>query len=92
MPAVNFLPTRRARATLAEAASQAQRLGISEALNLDGGSSVGLAQGGQIRIHPRTPLTQALVIYDGAHPAPRALQDRYASWIRGPQAQASSPR
>ena len=79
-----WLVTIRQNVTLAETAQSMRRLGVSEALNLDGGTSVGLATGGKVQIHPKTPITQALVVYDGRHPAPQALQEHYAAWLRGP--------
>lgn len=81
-----WVVTIRQEVDLVEEARIMQRLGVTDALNLDGGTSVGLATGGKVRVHPRTPLTQALVIYDAGHPAPRPLQARYDSWFRKPQA------
>lgn len=77
--------------TLHEEAQVMQRLGVSEALNLDGGSSVGLAVGGRTRIHPRTPLTQALVVYDARHPAPTSLSRRYADWLTERPSRSGTP-
>jgi hypothetical protein len=87
-----WVVTIRRDVSLHEEAAIMQRLGVSDALNLDGGTSVGLATGGKVRLHPRTPLTQALVVYDPQHPAPSPLQERYAAWLKGPPAPASSPR
>lgn len=78
-----WVVTIRQNVTLAEAAQTMRRLGVSEALNLDGGTSVGLATGGKVRLHPKTPITQALVVYDGQHPAPQPMRERYAAWLRG---------
>lgn len=79
-----WVVTMRGSLTLQEAAQAMRRLGVSEALNLDGGTSVGLATGGKVRVHPRTPLTQALVVHDARHPAPISLQAQYAAWLREP--------
>lgn len=77
-----WVVTIRQAVSLREAAQTMQRLGVSDALNLDGGTSVGLATGGKVRLHPKTPITQAFVVYDERHPAPRPLQARYASWFK----------
>ncbi len=90
-----WVVTIRQEVSLEEEARIMQRLGVSDALNLDGGTSVGLATSGRVHVHPRTPLTQALVVYDGRHPAPQALKARYAEWLRTPATgspRARSPR
>ncbi|MNX07666.1 hypothetical protein D3C86_373500 [compost metagenome] len=87
-----WVVTIRQAVSLHEAARTMQRLGVSDALNLDGGTSVGLATSGKVRLHPKTPLTQAFVVYDARHPAPRPLQERYATWFRESPARARSER
>ena len=77
-----WVVTIRQEVDLEEEAKLMQRLGVTDALNLDGGTSVGLATSGRVRLHPRTPLTQALVVYDARHPAPQALSERYATWLK----------
>jgi hypothetical protein len=87
-----WVVTIRKEVDLQEEARIMQRLGVTDALNLDGGTSVGLATGGKVRVHPRTPLTQALVVYDAGHPAPRTLQERYEFWLFKPQAPLFKPQ
>ena len=78
------LVTIRADISLDEEARLMAMLGFDEALNLDGGTSVGLAVNGTSRLLPRTPITQALVFYDAQHPAPRDLSSRFVTWSTQP--------
>jgi len=56
-----------------------QAIGCFEAMNLDGGASVGLAHQGQILLPPGRNLTNVLVVYDREYPAPAQLKQ---SWER----------
>ncbi len=62
------------RITLQEEAEAMRRLGVHDALNLDGGPSVGMAYRGKIVAKPHWGLTNAVVVYDRAHPAPKSLK------------------
>jgi hypothetical protein len=65
-------------------------IGCSEALNLDGGSSLGLAKSGKIIVSPTRELTNVIAVYDRSHPAPIALRE---SWLRfSQQARILGPR
>jgi hypothetical protein len=48
-------------------------IGCHQAMNLDGGSSQGLAYRGDIIIQPGRNLTNAIVVYDAQRPAPKHL-------------------
>ena len=65
--------------SLAQEAKAMKALGCYEAMNLDGGFSVGLARQGQVILDAERPLTNVLVVYDAEHPAPELLRD---SWHR----------
>jgi exopolysaccharide biosynthesis protein len=56
--------------TLRQTAEAMRALGARDALNLDGGPSVGMAYRGKVVAAPRWGLTNALVLYDARHPAP----------------------
>lgn len=62
------------RITLQEEAEAMRRLGVHDALNLDGGPSVGMAYRGKIVARPSWGITNALVLYDRQHPAPVSLR------------------
>lgn len=64
-------------------------LGCSEAMNLDGGSSTALASSSRILVSPRRRLTNVMVVYDAAHPAPTFLRE---SWGRFQQGDRPDPR
>lgn len=51
-----------------------QALGCSEAMNLDGGTSLALAKGNRILWGTRRKLTNVLMVYDTKHPAPSSLR------------------
>lgn len=68
-----------ANTTLVKEAKIMRAIGCSEAVNLDGGSSVGLAQGNQVLVSPTRSLTNVIAVYDSQHPATTALR---ASWVR----------
>lgn len=58
-------------------------IGCSEAMNLDGGSSIGLAHRSRMLVTPRRSLTNAIVIYDAYHPAPRFLREAWWRFQNG---------
>lgn len=60
--------------TLQKEAQVMKALGAYEAMNLDGGASQGLAQGGSILLAPGRYLTNAIAVYDSRFPATSALQ------------------
>jgi Phosphodiester glycosidase len=64
--------------SLKKEAAIMQAIGCHEAMNLDGGSSVGLAHGGQILRPAVRKLTNVIAIYDARYPAPDDLRQ---SWI-----------
>ncbi|EGK85598.1 phosphodiester glycosidase family protein [Microcoleus vaginatus PCC 9802] len=65
-----------------------QAIGCFEAMNLDGGASVGLAHQGQILLPPGRNLTNVLVVYDRENPAPAQLKQ---SWERFQKGSRPSP-
>jgi exopolysaccharide biosynthesis protein len=65
-----------------------QAIGCFEAMNLDGGASVGLAHQGQILLPPGRNLTNVLVVYDREYPAPTQLKQ---SWERFQKGSRPSP-
>lgn len=69
--------------TLTHEAHLMHALGCREAMNLDGGSSLGLAHRGKVLINPPRSLTNVLVVYDRLSPAPQRLRDRWASFREG---------
>ena len=65
-----------------------QAIGCFEAMNLDGGASVGLAHQGQILLPAGRNLTNVLVVYDREYPAPAQLKQ---SWERFQKGSRPSP-
>jgi exopolysaccharide biosynthesis protein len=65
-----------------------QAIGCLEAMNLDGGASVGLAHQGQILLPPGRNLTNVLAVYDREYPAPLQLKQ---SWERFQKGDRPSP-
>lgn len=65
--------------SLERAAELMKQAGCDEAMNLDGGASRALAADGKLILKPGRALTNVLVVYDSAHPAPSAVAD---SWNR----------
>src|SRR4028119_508467 len=65
-----------------------QAIGCFEAMNLDGGASVGLAHQGQILLPPGRNLTNVLVVYDREYPEPAQLKQ---SWERFQKGSRPSP-
>ncbi|MEG4501789.1 phosphodiester glycosidase family protein [Microcoleus sp. F10-C6] len=60
-----------------------QAIGCFEAMNLDGGASVGLAHQGQILLPPGRNLTNVLVVYDKEYPAPAQLKESWERFQKG---------
>ena len=58
-------------------------IGCFEAMNLDGGASVGLAHQGQILLPAGRNLTNVLVVYDRDHPAPAQLKQSWERFQKG---------
>ncbi len=58
-------------------------IGCLEAMNLDGGASVGLAHQGQILLPPGRNLTNVLVVYDRENPAPAQLKQSWERFQKG---------
>lgn len=65
--------------TLQQEAEVMKALGCHEAMNLDGGASVALASNGEIILPPERNLTNVILAYDAAHPAPSSVK---AAWQR----------
>jgi Phosphodiester glycosidase len=63
--------------TLEKEAKIMAHLGCSEAMNLDGGTSIALAKGGKILQPAGRELTNVITIYDAKYPAPDSLK---SSW------------
>jgi Phosphodiester glycosidase len=63
--------------SLLKEAKLMRAIGCSEAMNLDGGSSMALSHQGKILISPQRPLTNAIVAYDNKYPAPIFLQQAW---------------
>jgi len=60
-----------------------QAIGCFEAMNLDGGASVGLAHQGEILLPPGRNLTNVLVVYDREYPAPAQLKQSWERFQKG---------
>lgn len=58
-------------------------MGCSEAMNLDGGSSIGLAAQGRTLVSPGRGLTNVIAVYSPQYPAPLSLQDAWQRFNRG---------
>ncbi len=78
-----MLVTFRRPVTLQKAAAVMGYLGNYEAMNLDGGTSVGLAKGNKILQAAGRKLTNVITIYDKQHPAPQHLRDSWRAFQRG---------
>jgi hypothetical protein len=72
-----FIVTFRTPVTLKQEARIMKAIGCYEAMNLDGGSSTGLAYNGKILVNPRRSLTNVIAVHDTSYPAPLALR---TSW------------
>jgi hypothetical protein len=68
--------------SLAQEANIMLTLGAWDALNLDGGTSRGLAIGSHIEVNPGRPITNVLLAYDSAHPAPKQLGNAFRAFRR----------
>lgn len=77
-----------AKVMLAMASRPRPCYGCFEAMNLDGGASVGLAHQGQILLLAGRNLTNVLVVYDREYPAPFQLKQ---SWERFQKGSRPSP-
>ncbi len=77
--------------TLQKEAAIMHDLGNHEAMNLDGGTSVGLAKGNKILKSAGRELTNVITIYDTKHPAPKALRDSWRTFQRGGNVVATNP-
>jgi len=73
--------------SLLKSAQIMRDLGCQEAMNLDGGGSLGLARKGKILVWPGRRLTNVLAFYDKRHPAPIGLRE---SWLRFSQGERPS--
>jgi hypothetical protein len=69
--------------TLGKEAQIMKHLGTHEAMNLDGGTSVGLAQGGKILQPAGRELTNVITVYDVEYPAPDHLRQSWRSFQQG---------
>ncbi len=69
-----LLVTFRSKVSLQKEAAIMKSLGCHEAMNLDGGTSLALAQGSKILLPARRELTNVIAVYDTHHPAPDELQ------------------
>ncbi len=58
-------------------------IGCFEAMNLDGGASVGLAHRGQILLPAGRNLTNVLAVYDKEYPAPAQLKQSWERFQKG---------
>jgi len=76
---VTFLDT----LSLEAEAKVMQAIGCFEAMNLDGGASVGLAHQGQILLPAGRNLTNVLVVYDREYPAPAQLKQSWERFQKG---------
>lgn len=76
---VSFL----ASLSLQQEAEIMKGLGCVEAMNLDGGASMGLAHYGDILIAPGRNLTNVIVVYDTNYPAPSALKQSWVDFEQG---------
>ncbi|MCP2728782.1 phosphodiester glycosidase family protein [Limnofasciculus baicalensis] len=74
-----FLVTFLSSLSLKQEADIMKAIGCFEAMNLDGGASLGLAHKRDILVSPGRNLTNVIVVYDKEFPAPAALK---LSWQR----------
>ncbi len=70
--------------SLEQEARLMKAIGCSEAMNLDGGASRAFAVGKDVKVSPSRPLTNVLVVYDSAHPAPAALSQSWRKFEYSP--------
>jgi hypothetical protein len=69
--------------SLATEASLMQILGCTEAMNLDGGSSVGFAHQGRLLVSPGRGLTNVIAVYNRQYPAAPWLQNSWQRFNQG---------
>jgi exopolysaccharide biosynthesis protein len=82
-----YLITFLASLTLQQEAQIMKDIGCIEAMNLDGGASVGLAHNGRILLPPGRNLTNVIVVYDTNYPAPADLKKSWQSFQDGDRPQ-----
>lgn len=78
-----FLVTFMQSLSLEQEAKIMQAIGCVEAMNLDGGASVGLAHQRRILMSPGRNLTNVLVVYDKDYPAPKELKLSWEGFQKG---------
>jgi hypothetical protein len=66
--------------TLKKEALIMKHLGSHEAMNLDGGTSVGLAKGSKILQPAGRALTNVITVYDTKYPAPESLRQSWRAF------------
>ncbi|MDB5101096.1 MAG: Tat pathway signal sequence domain protein [Cyanobacteria bacterium RYN_339] len=66
--------------SLAQEAKIMKAVGTYQAMNLDGGTSQGLAVGSRTLLSPGRKLTNTLNVYDGYHPAPTRLASAWTGF------------
>ncbi len=81
-----LLVTFRSKVSLRKEAAIMKSLGCYEAMNLDGGTSLALAQGSKILLPARRELTNVIAIYDTQHPAPDELQKSWREFQQSERA------
>lgn len=82
-----LLVTFRQQVSLKKEAAIMKSLGCYEAMNLDGGTSLGLAQGRKVLFPAGRGLTNVIAVYDTNHPAPSSLRK---SWIEFQQSERAA--
>ncbi|MCY7382379.1 MAG: phosphodiester glycosidase family protein [Microcoleus sp. CAN_BIN18] len=78
-----FLVTFLDSLSLEAEANVMRAIGCFEAMNLDGGASVGLAHQGEIVLPAGRNLTNVLVVYDKEYPAPAQLKQSWERFQKG---------
>lgn len=78
-----FLVTFLDSLSLEAEANVMRAIGCFEAMNLDGGASVGLAHQGKIVLPAGRNLTNVLVVYDKEYPAPAQLKQSWERFQKG---------
>lgn len=78
-----FLVTFLDSLSLEAEANVMRAIGCFEAMNLDGGASVGLAHQGKIVLPAGRNLTNVLVVYDKEYPAPAQLKQSWDRFQKG---------
>jgi hypothetical protein len=81
-----LLVTFRNKVSLKKEAAIMKSLGCHEAMNLDGGTSLALAQGDKILLPAKRELTNVIAVYDTQHPAPDALQKSWREFQQSERA------